>query len=175
MALSQRDFIGATKFSRQVLEQPNLSADLAVAAKRALGLARFASGARSEGLAALAEAVQVAGKAGSAALMADARLAYAEALLAAGDAQRARDTALAAQQWFAGAGNPEAEWRSWLVAAGAHKALADAGKSREEAQKAAGLLASLQQKWDSENYNTYLGRPDIQDRGKLLAQLAAAR
>jgi serine/threonine protein kinase/cytochrome c-type biogenesis protein CcmH/NrfG len=175
MALSRRDFSGAMKFSRQVLDQPNLSADLAVAAKRTLGLARIGSGARTEGLAALAEASQVAAKSGSAELMADTRLAYAEALLAAGEAQPARDTALAAQPWFAGAGNQEAEWRTWLVAAGAEKVLGDAGKSRDDAQKAAGLLASLQKKWDADSYNTYLGRPDIQDRGKLLAQLAAAR
>jgi tetratricopeptide (TPR) repeat protein len=175
MALSQRDFAGAIKFSQQVLDQPNVTVDIAVAARRALGRARMASGARAEGLAALAGAEQVAEKSGSALLIAATRLAYAEALLAAGEAQRARDTALAAQPWFAGVGNQEAEWRSWLVAAGAEKVLGDAGKQRENAQKTAQLLARLQQKWDAEYYKTYMDRPDIQDRGRQLARLAAAR
>jgi hypothetical protein len=163
------------EFSRHVLDQQNLDIDLTVAAKSVMGAAQAATGARREGLAALSEAAQLAAKSGSALLAADARLAYAEALLAAGDAQRARESALAAQQWFAGAGNQEAEWRSWLVAGGAEKALGNPAKSRENVQKAAGLLASLQQKWDSDSYKTYLGRPDIQDRGKQLATLAAAR
>ena len=98
-----------------------------------------------------------------------------EALLAAGEAQRARDTAFAVQQWFAGAGNPEAEWRAWLVVSSAQKALGDTAKSQQSAQKAAQILAALEQKWDSDSYKSYLDRPDIQDRDKQLAKLAAAR
>jgi tetratricopeptide (TPR) repeat protein len=175
MALSQRDFPGALKFSRQVIDQPNPSVDIAVAVKCTLGAAQIATGARAQGLATLAEAAQVAVKSGSAGLTADARLAYAEALLAAGEAQRARDTAVAAQQWFAGAGNQEAEWRSWLVVADAEGVLGDAAKSREDVQKTTQIVAGLKQKWDADSYKTYLDRPDIQDRGKQLARLAAAR
>jgi serine/threonine protein kinase/Tfp pilus assembly protein PilF len=175
MALSQRDFRAAMDFSRHVLDQPNLDADLAVAAKSTLGAAETATGARKDGLAALAEAVQVAEKSGSALLVARARLAYAEALLEAGEAQHARDTAFTVQQWSGSAGNPEAEWRAWLVVSGAQKALGDTAKSRESAQKAAQLLAVLEQKWDSDSYKSYLDRPDIQDRDKQLAKLAAAR
>lgn len=175
MALSQRDFPGALKFGQRVLDQPNLSIDMTVAAKRTLGTAKIASGPRGEGLATLAEAAQLAEKSGDALSIADTRLAYAEALLTAGDAQRALDNAQAAQHWFAGAGNQEAEWRSWLAASGAEKALGLAGKSREGAQKAEQLLANLQQKWDPENYKTYLSRPDIQDRRNQLNRLQGAR
>ena len=175
MALSQRDFRAAMDFSRRVLGQHNLDGDLTVAAKSTLGAAEIATGARKDGLAALSESVEVGEKSGSALLVASARLAYAEALLAAGEAQRARDTALAVQQWFGGAGNPEAEWRAWLVVSGAQKALGETEKSRESAQKAAQVLAALGQKWDSDSYKTYLDRPDIQDRDKQLAKLAAAR
>jgi tetratricopeptide (TPR) repeat protein len=175
MALSQRDFRGAMDSSRRVLDQQNLGIDVTVAAKGTQGAAQIATGARAAGLATLAEAAQLAGKSGSAPLIADTRLAYAEALLTAGEAQRARDTALAAQQWFSGAGNQEAEWRCWLVAAAAENSLGHAGKSQENAQKAVQLLASLQQKWDPDNCKTYLGRPDVQDRGKQLAKLAAKR
>jgi serine/threonine protein kinase/tetratricopeptide (TPR) repeat protein len=175
MALSQRDFRGAMEFSRHVLEQQNLGADLTVAANSSLGAAQIATGARADGLKALAEAERVAEKSGSAQLIADARLAYAEGLLAAGDARRARDTALAAQQWFASVGNAEGEWRTWLVASGVEKSFGDGEKSRDFARRATQLLATLQQKWDADSYKTYLARPDIQDRGKQLATLAAAR
>ena len=175
MALSQKDFRAALDFSRRVLGQQNLGADLTVAAKSTLGAAEIATGSRKEGMAALAEAVQVAEKSGAGLPIAGARLADAEALLAAGEAQRARDTAFAVQQWFAGAGNPEAEWRAWLVVSSAQKALGDTAKSQQSAQKAAQILAALEQKWDSDSYKSYLDRPDIQDRDKQLAKLAAAR
>ena len=117
----------------------------------------------------------MAEKSSSARLIAETRLVNAEALLATGEARRAHDSALAAQQWFAGAGNQEAEWRSWLVAAGAESSLGDAGKSRESAQKAVQVLATLQQTWDAESYKTYLSRPDIEDRRTQLSKLAGTR
>jgi tetratricopeptide (TPR) repeat protein/predicted Ser/Thr protein kinase len=175
MALSRRDFAGAMEFSRRVLGEPNVSIDLMVAAKSTLAAAKFASGARAEGLAVLIEATRLAAKSGSAPLIADSGLAYAEAPLALAEARSALDAARSAQQWFAGAGNLEAEWRSWLAAAGAERALGDAPKSQESAQRARQLLASLQEKWDSESYKAYLNRPDIQERRNQLAMLAGAR
>jgi len=175
MALSQHDFRAALAFSRQVLAQSNLDTDLMLAAKCTLGEAQVASGSRKDGLATLADAVKVAEKGGSALLTANARLSYAEALLAVGDARQARDTAFAVQQWSVGASNLEAEWRSWLLGSEAEKALGDAEKSQESAQKAAQTLAALAQKWDSDSYKTYKDRPDIQDREKQLAKLPAAR
>jgi hypothetical protein len=117
----------------------------------------------------------LAAKSSSAILIAETRLAYAEGLLAAREFQHSLDAALAAQQWFAGAGNQESEWRSWLLASAAESGLGHAGQSRENGQKAAQLLASLQQKWDAENYKTYLSRPDIQDCRNQLAKLAGTR
>ncbi|HUB84019.1 MAG TPA: protein kinase [Bryobacteraceae bacterium] len=175
MALSQRDFRAALDFARQVLAQPNLDPDLMVAAKCTLGEAQMASGSRQDGLSTLAEAVKVAEKGASALLAANTRLAYAEGLLATGEARMARDTAFAVQQWSAGAGNLEAEWRSGLVGAEAERALGEVEKSQQSAQKATGTLAALAQKWDSDSYKTYEDRPDIQDREKQLAKLPAAR
>jgi tetratricopeptide (TPR) repeat protein len=172
MALSRRDFAGAIQFSRKVLEEPNVSIDLTVAAKSTLGAAKFASGARAEGLAVMAEAARLAAKSGSAPLIAHSGLAHAEALLAAGEARSALDAARAAQQWFAGAGNIEAEWQCWLAAAGAESALKDVAKSLDSAQKARQLLASLQEKWDAENYTAYLARPDIRERRNQSTRLA---
>jgi tetratricopeptide (TPR) repeat protein len=175
MALSQRQFAAALEIGRRVLAQNGLDLDLTVAAKSTLGLAQTASGARREGLATAGDAAQLAAKSGSGLLIAETGLAHAEALLAAGDARPALDAALVAQHWFAAAGNPESEWRSWLEAARAENALGHAEKSRENAEKARDLLAGLAQKWDPDNYQTYLSRPDIQDARSHLARLAAAR
>jgi hypothetical protein len=89
-------------------------------------------------------------------------------LLAAGDAAKSLENAMAAQQWFARVGRQEAEWHCWLAASQAESALGEAVKSRDYAAKASDLLAVLAQKWDAESYKTYLARPDIQyDRGQL--------
>jgi tetratricopeptide (TPR) repeat protein len=175
MALSRHDFANAMQLSRRVLEHPNLSVDILVAAKGTLGAAQIATGARAAGVAAVNEAAQLAAKSGSALLVADTRLAHAEALLNAGDGQHALEEARAAQEWYSSAGNQEAEWRGWLAQAAAQKLLPQAGNPQESAQKALQILASLEKKWDSGNYKTYLTRPDIQDRHVQAAQLAAGR
>ena len=175
MALSQRQFAAAAETSRRVLAQNGLDIEVTAAARSTLGAAQLASGARREGLAAAGEAAQLAAKSGTGLLTADTGLAHAEALLAAGDARAALDAALAAGRWFAGAGNQESEWRSWLVAARAENLLGDSAKSRGDAEKASGLLASLEQKWDADNYKTYTSRPDIQDLRRQLASLAVVR
>jgi hypothetical protein len=117
----------------------------------------------------------LAAKSGFGLLIAETGLAHAEGLLAAGDARPALDAAQAAQKWSAGAGNQEVEWRSWLLAARAESALGHAEPSRAEGQKAGQLLAGLEQKWDADNYKTYLSRPDIQESRGQLAKLTAAR
>jgi serine/threonine protein kinase/predicted Zn-dependent protease len=175
LALSQRDYRTAIDASRQVLAQTNLTIDATAGAKSTLGTAQVATGARREGLAALAEASELAAKSGSALLVADTKLAYAEALLTTGDGRRALEAASAAQKWFASVGNQEAEWRTWLVMSAAEKALGNGEKTLEDGQKAVQALATVQQKWDSDSYKTYQARPDIQDRGKQLATLTAAR
>jgi tetratricopeptide (TPR) repeat protein/tRNA A-37 threonylcarbamoyl transferase component Bud32 len=175
LALSQRDYRTAIDSSRQVLAQPNLTIDLTAGAKSVLGAAQLATGARREGLAALAEAADLAAKSGSALLVADTKLAFAEALVATGEGRRALEAASAAQHWFATVGNQESEWRTWLVMAAAEKALGNGEKAMVDGQNAMQALATVQQKWDAENYKTYQARPDIQDRGKQLATLTAAR
>ena len=62
-----------------------------------------------------------------------------------------------------------------LVAAAAENALGHTAQSLDNAQKATHLLATLQQKWDADNYKSYLSRPDIQDRRAQLAKLAGTR
>ncbi len=176
MALSQRQFPVAIETSRRLLSQKGLGADLEARIRSVLGRAQAAAGARREGVASTEEAVSLATKSGSPWLIAETRRAHAETLLAAGEDRRALQAAQFAQQWFARAGNQEAEWHCWLVESLAEVRLAEPAKSREAAQKAAALLADLRQKWDDPgNYNKYLNRPDVQFERNQLDKLVAGR
>jgi tetratricopeptide (TPR) repeat protein len=175
MALSQRQFAAAVASGRRLLSQAGLSDEAAAEAGSVLGLALASTGARREGVEATSQAVAVAVKSGEPSLIAETGLAQAEALLAAGDARRALDTALAAQPELARTGRQEAEWRCWLVASRAAAALGAGAKSREYAHQASNILATLEQKWNSDSYRTYLARPDIQYARSQLARLAGGR
>jgi len=175
MALSQRQFPAAIEAGRRVLLETGLSADVAAGVKNVMGLAQVAMGAGREAAASTAEAAALAAKSGSAWLIAETAVGQAQALLAAGDARKALESAQAAEQWFARVGNQEAEWRSLLAAARAEVALKKTENARADAGHALELLAALGQKWDSGSYAGYSARPDIQfDRGQL-GRLAAAK
>ena len=126
-------------------------------------------------MASTAEAAVVAAKSGDPKLIADARLADAEAALAGGDARKALDGALAAHQWFDREGVEESEWRCLLAASRAERALGETAKSHEHAARASDRLAGLAQKWDSDSYKQYLARPDIQYNRGWLSRLAVAK
>jgi tetratricopeptide (TPR) repeat protein/predicted Ser/Thr protein kinase len=175
MALSQRQFAVAVASGRRLLSQARLSNEAAAEAGSVLGLALASTGARREGVASTSEAVALAVKSGKPSLIAETGLAQAEALLADGDARRALDTALAAQPELARTGRQEAEWRCWLVASRAAAALGAGAKSGEYSHQASNILATLEQKWNSDSYRTYLARPDIQYARSQLARLAGGR
>ena len=175
MALSQRQFAVAVASGRRLLSQARLSNEAAAEAGSVLGLALASTGARREGVASTSEAVALAVKSGKPSLIAETGLAQAEALLADGDARRALDTALAAQPELARTGRQDAEWRCWLVASRAAAALGAGAKSGEYSHQASNILATLEQKWNSDSYRTYLARPDIQYARSQLARLAGGR
>jgi tetratricopeptide (TPR) repeat protein len=175
MALSQRQFAVAAASGRRLLAQAGLSDEAAAEAGSVLGLALASTGARREGVASTSAAMALAVKSGEPSLIADTGLAQAETSLADGDARKALDTALAAQPELARAGRQEAEWRCWLVASRAAAALGAGAKSREYAHQASNILATLEQKWRSDSYSTYLARPDIQYARSQLARLAGGR
>ncbi|MGA2268456.1 MAG: protein kinase [Bryobacteraceae bacterium] len=175
MALSQRQFAVALASGRRVLSQARVSSETAAEVRSMVGLALAGTGVRREAVASTGEAVALAMQSRQPWLMAQTGLAHAEALLAGGDARRALETALAAQQGSAGAGRQEAEWHCWLAASRAAAALGDGPKSREYAAQASNLLAVLEQKWDPDSYKRYLARPDIQYARSQLARLAGGR
>jgi hypothetical protein len=115
----------------------------------------------------------VAKSLGDSTLYASALAAYAEALLASGDASGALTNALEAQQSFAGAGQRESEWRALLIAARAAARANRADAAREYAARAAAALDELRRAWGEDFFSTYQARPDVLLWRKQLAELSA--
>lgn len=171
MALSQRRFDDASDKASEAIKankQPPLT-------ETALfGLAQALAGKR-EGLAACQKAVSMINESTDPLLAADANAALAVALLQSGDATGALKFALQAQQTFARLGKPDAEWQALLTAASARRHDRDITQARDYASQAEKILASLQQRWGNENYQSYLTRPDVQFQRNQLNELLAQK
>ncbi|HYJ45804.1 MAG TPA: tetratricopeptide repeat protein, partial [Pyrinomonadaceae bacterium] len=133
-----------------------------VQARFTLGLVLAAMGSAREGKKECQEAVEMATRAGDAALISRAKLSLAQTLLAGDDAQGALKAALEAQERFKDAGQLESEWRAWVVAARASRLKRDDEAARSQLSHAAEVLARLRESWGDEYFATYLTRPDIQ-------------
>jgi len=142
-----------------------------IQAKGALGLAQSRSGSPRAGMLLCDEAVQIATRLGDQQLLSHALLDFAEAALESGEAQRALDSALRAQESFARFGKSDSEWRTWLIAARAERRIGDANTAGQYAQRAANRLSELEQRWGSEGYHGYLQRSDITHFREQLNQL----
>ncbi|MGB7923869.1 MAG: tetratricopeptide repeat protein, partial [Pyrinomonadaceae bacterium] len=117
IALSERRFAEAIKESQQALALAGTQyQEVAVDAKRILGLAKSFSGASAEARSACAEAVERATRLGYPLLLSKAQAALAAVMLDAGDAQGLLTTALQAQESFSRAGQQDSEWRALLTA-----------------------------------------------------------
>ncbi|MDT7603585.1 MAG: eukaryotic-like serine/threonine-protein kinase [Acidobacteriota bacterium] len=175
VALASRNFAEAKSKGEQVValagEQDKQAS---TEAKLVIALAQVASGAAAAGGQTCREALDAAKSLGDASLFSSAQLAYAESLLAAGDAQGALTNALDAQESFARAGRRESEWRALLVAARAAARANRADSAREYAARAVAALNELQRAWGEEVFNTYQARPDVQLWRKQLSELTAA-
>lgn len=173
MALSQKKFPEA---SSKALKALNLSgAEYKLTAVRAgatLGLAQSRSGQAEAGRKRCEEAVKLARTMRDPRPLSDALLALAEASLAAGDAQTALQSAAEAQQRFAAAKQVESEWQAAAIQSRASEKLGDKENSRRLAKVAESLLVSLEQKWGSENYKTYLARGDVEELHRQVVSLA---
>ncbi len=175
MALSQHDYRAAADFGKQVLDQQNVGIELTVAAKSAMGAAKMGAGSTPRSVAALAEAAALAEKSGSALLLAETRLAYAEAAFANGEAQsvvrrRVRGAAVVRQCGQSRRGMAE-------LAGGIGRGQGIGELRTLSGMRSEGLAGTCHRATDvdSDSYKSYLARPDIQDRGRQLATLAAAR
>ncbi len=172
-ALSRREFAQARDTARRVLSAGVGRDDLRAQWDGILAVAEAGSGNREDAVRVAELAAQITVRAGNPWRAAEIELAQGEVALAAGESPRALENAKAAAAWAAGAGNTEMEWRCWWLSARAARASGRKSEARDFAQKASSLLAGLEQKWDPEDFRTYLTRPDVEFAKHQLAGLGA--
>jgi serine/threonine protein kinase/tetratricopeptide (TPR) repeat protein len=174
MALSERRFPEARANSQQALAWSAAQfKDTATAAKHVLALAQALSGATHEARVNGEQAVEMARESHDPAMLSETLLPLAEIMMQSGDAAGALKTSLEAQALFAHSGKLDLEWVTLLIAARASRGMGDVQKARDYASHAESLLSSLQQKWGTDNYNTYLNRPDVRFYRKQLGEILA--
>jgi tetratricopeptide (TPR) repeat protein/tRNA A-37 threonylcarbamoyl transferase component Bud32 len=173
LALSQKKFPEASSKALKALELAGSEFKLnAVRAGATLGLAQARSGQAQAGRKRCDDAVTLARTMRDPRPLSDALLALAEAALAAGDAQTAFNSAAEALQRFAAAKQFESEWWALAIQARASEKLGDKDNARQLASMAEAKLSSLEQKWGSDNYKSYLTRPDVEELHRLVLALA---
>lgn len=176
MALSERRFDDAITESQEVLRIAGTQYnENAVQAKSTLGLAKLYSVSRREGKELCRQALQTTSVSPGPALVAGTQLTTAEALFENGDAEGASRYALQAAEFFERSGQQDSWWRALLIASRASRFKNDLESASEYASRAARVLGALQQTWGTENYNSYLNRPDIQEYRKQLEAVSASR
>ena len=170
LALSQRKLPEASTKARAALDVAGSEHKVpAIRARWTLGLMAAMSG-RAEGRKQIEEAIQMARSMRNPRWLTEALLALAEASLAGGDAQTAMTSATEAQSHVVAAKQRESEWRVYAMQARASDKLGDKEKARQLAVQANATLGSLEGVWGSDNYKSYLTRPDVDE---LLRQLTA--
>ncbi|HYR78103.1 MAG TPA: protein kinase [Pyrinomonadaceae bacterium] len=145
--------------------------EISLNGKLVLGLAQAYGGAAPTGKAKCAEAVDLAKQLNDPWELAKAQLALAETMLLGGDSPGAVSNAMEARDVFARFGQQASEWRALAVAAIASGKVGDKTKAREYALRANESASTLEQRWGNENWNTFLGRPDVQRFRKQLERV----
>jgi serine/threonine protein kinase/Flp pilus assembly protein TadD len=176
MALSETKWTEAKSNSERAIELagPHLR-NMTTEATYTGGLAQVFSGATSQGQASCEKAITIAREAANPSTLSDALLALAQARNQSGDNAGALKAASESQEMLARLGKPHYEWIALVLIARASNAVGDNSKARDSASRAEGLLAGLQDKLASENYQTYLNRPDIRFYRQQLNQLLAQK
>ncbi|MDQ5846756.1 MAG: protein kinase [Acidobacteriota bacterium] len=174
MALSEGRFADANGRAKFLVDSTGTDfKGVLVAAKSVMGLAQSYSGS-SAGKQLAMEAVELARQLNDPAQTATAQMALAEVLLVSRNYEAAASNALEAQAVFARLGQTASEWRSLTIAAQAKHGMGDKNGAREYAMRARDTLFKLEQRWGSDNYQTYLGRNDIQRYRKEIDRLTSA-
>ena len=95
--------------------------------------------------------------------LSEALIASARTAIAAGDAQSALRYATEAAERCATSRQIESEWWSRGLQARATEIAGDKVKAREFASRAQELLSSLEAKWGSDYFKSFLARPDVDE------------
>jgi len=143
-------------------------------ARKTMCIAAAQSGRVAAGMTSCQQAVEASAGVGDPLLVAESKLALAEAAFAAGDAKRALENAQQAQTFFAANGLFERSWRAWLIAGLASQKLADRATAETCFKNAGEALSSLEQKWGADIFKSYQARPAIQFYRRQLDQLSAS-
>ena len=176
MLLSRSDYKGAIEESQRVLkDMESRSSHIAIQATSTLGLAETLSGAHASGLRNCENAVELARKLKDPLPLWRALLALAQAELKANKFREALRDSILVQAQLAAAKHHECEWRAWLIQAQANSSLGNRPSALQSASHALAVLASLQQEWGNDNYQSYLQRPDIEGARSQLSQLTQDR
>jgi tetratricopeptide (TPR) repeat protein len=172
MALSQGKFADAQGRANKVFASADKEfPDVALEALTLAGLAQADGGGAAAAKKLLTDAVNRAYTLNDPAQRAAAQLSLAEALAIGGETGDALAQASQAQETFKQLGQEASRWRALLLQASTSEKLGDKNAAREYALQAKESLAKLEQRWGSENYQTYLSRPDVQRYRKQLDQL----
>lgn len=126
------------------------------------GLVNSHSGSKEVGKELCRKAVEESEKIGMAYLILNSKLALVEALLANNEAQEALNIFNDLKKSFVNGGNFPVQLQSSVLAAQASRTLNDKAKADEYAAQANRFLTEIEKTFGTENYKTYLSRPDVQ-------------
>ncbi|HYJ88944.1 MAG TPA: protein kinase [Pyrinomonadaceae bacterium] len=175
LALLQGDYRDARSRAETVLVEAGKDFEgPATGARIVIALAQSFSGSTAAGQKVAAQVVEAAKLLNDPAELGTAQLVLAEATLLAGNSPAASTHALEAAGVFARLGQVASEWRALAIAAQASRNSGDKTRAREYAVRAKDLLSRLEQRWGSENYQSYMRRPDVQRNWKHVEQIAAS-
>jgi tetratricopeptide (TPR) repeat protein len=170
LTLSKRDLLGAMKESQIALKLAGSEFKaIAVQAGSTLGLAQSLSGQSAAGRKRCQQAVDLAKTIADPLPLSHASLALGEAALSAGDTKTAIACAMEIQDRVLSANQRHSELRLRLIQVRAdaeHPILAG-----DAAARAAAVLKGLDQEWGSDNYKTFLTRPDIRETQEIIKRL----
>jgi serine/threonine protein kinase len=171
MALSEREFSIAKTKSRESLDLvKETDSDVAIGAKSTLGVALVLSGTTNAGIEECQQAVELASKNNHGQrMLAEARLALAQAKIGAKSPVGTLNIALQLQNDFSRFGDLESEFQAWLIAALACEK--DRSLAYKYAKNAERARLQLAQKWGALAYDRYTSRQDIQVLKERLAHL----
>lgn len=173
--LSRESYSAARSAGQKALDDAGTEfKKVATTARTIIGLSESFGGSHAKGKQLTTEAMEMARQLNDPSELARAQLAVARAMALAGDFQSASSNALQAAEIFARLDQPASEWQALLTVAQASDKTGDKTAARGYAMRARDTLSKLEQRWGSDNYKTYLSRPDIQRLRQQLEQLNAS-
>ncbi len=165
--LSEGNYQTALSESQKAIEISGIqTGEIFVRASFTKALANVRSGNKTTAMELCRKAFEEAAKIGMAHLIIKARFALAEALLLNNEPQEALKLSLETANDNAASGTVHTRWRSCKIASEASLMLNEEAKSREYLARSNRLLSELETDLGTENFNSYISRPDVKNYRK---------